>query len=79
MGAAQRTPGRFAPGAGRLPLWILNASTRPFLELRPDELAGTYLAVTRDKLGRVVDEQRVTFPLERLAVEVGGSVEILAQ
>jgi alpha-galactosidase len=65
-----------AVGAGGLPLWILNASTRPFVELRPDTLAGPYLVRTRDKFGDVVGERAVTLPVAQLPVEVGGSLEI---
>ncbi|MFL5805819.1 MAG: hypothetical protein ACJ8CR_29295, partial [Roseiflexaceae bacterium] len=56
--------------------WILNASTRPFVELSPDDLAGPNRVCTRDKFGRVVGEHAVTFPIARLPVEVGGSLEI---
>ncbi len=80
-GAAERIIGvyddvAFAAGAGVLPLWILNASTRPFVELSPDDLAGPNRVCTRDKFGRVVGEHAVTFPIARLPVEVGGSLEI---
>jgi len=68
----------FAPGAGALPLWILNASTRPCVELCADDLGGPHLLRTRDKFGQVVGEEVVTFPTARLPVEVGGSVEISA-
>jgi alpha-galactosidase len=68
----------FAPGPDALPLWILNASTRPFVELCPDELAGAYAVRTRDKFGRIVDEHTATFPVAHLPVEVGGSLEIRA-
>jgi alpha-galactosidase len=74
IGVYDDTP--FAAGAGALPLWILNASTRPFVELCPDGLAGVYFLRTRDKFGRVVAEQAITFPVARLPVEVGGSLEI---
>jgi alpha-galactosidase len=68
----------FAPGAGALPLWILNASTRPYVELRSDDLAGPQMVRTRDKFGRTVGEEVITFPTDRLPVEVGGSLEISA-
>jgi len=68
----------FAPGAGALPLWILNASTRPFVELLPDERAGPHTVCTRDKFGQVVGWRTVTFPITRLPVEVGGSLEVCA-
>ena len=68
----------FAPGPGALPLWILNASTRPFIELRPDDLAGPHSVCIRDKFGLVVDKQAVIFPATCLPVEVGGSLEVRA-
>jgi alpha-galactosidase len=68
----------FAPGAGALPLWILNASTRPCVELHHDDLAGSYTVRTRDKFGHVVGEDIATFPVACLPVEVGGSLEIRA-
>ena len=66
----------FAIGPGAQPLWVLNASTRPFVELLPDERAGPHTVCTRDKFGRVVGKQTVSFPAERLPVEVGGSLEV---
>ena len=66
----------FAPGAGALPLWILNASTRPFVELLPDERAGLHTVVTRDKFGNLVGKHTVDFPAMRLPIEVGGSLEV---
>ncbi|HEU5100946.1 MAG TPA: glycoside hydrolase family 36 protein [Roseiflexaceae bacterium] len=63
-------------GAGPLPLWILNASTRPFVDLRSDDIAGPQRVRTRDKFGRVVDEQTIVFPVAQLPVEVGGNLEI---
>ena len=68
----------FAPGLGALPLRILNASTRPFVELLPDDLAGPYVVCTRDKFGYVVGRHTVIFPATCLPVEVGGSLEICA-
>jgi alpha-galactosidase len=66
----------FPPGEDPTPLWILNASTRPFVELLPDGFAGPHTVTTRDKFGRVTAQETVTFPAPRLAVEVGGSLEI---
>jgi alpha-galactosidase len=68
----------FAPGAGVMPLWILNASTRPFVDLLPDNLSGSYSVCTRDKFGCVVGEEVVEFPIARVPVQVGGSLEIRA-
>ena len=62
-----------------MPLWILYASTRPFVELLPHSLAGVYNICTRDKFGRVVSENAVTFPVSRLPVEVGGSLKVQVQ
>ncbi len=69
----------FSMREGPLPLWILNASTRPFVELLPDGLAGTYTVRTRDKFGCLVAEEALTFPRHRLAVEAGGNLEIYAR
>jgi alpha-galactosidase len=66
----------FAPGARAQPLWILNASTRPFVELLPDERAGPHTVCTRDKFGHVVGRHTVILPARSLSVEVGGSLEI---
>jgi hypothetical protein len=69
----------FAPGAGALPLWVLNGSTQPFVEFCADELIGPHIVRVRDKFGRLVGEQTVALPVARLAVEVGGSLEIRSQ
>jgi hypothetical protein len=69
----------FAPGAGAMPLWVLNASTRPFVELCPDDLMGPHRVRTRDKFGRALSERMVIFPAARLPVEVGGSLEIRSE
>jgi alpha-galactosidase len=66
----------FSLGDGPAPLWILNASTRPCVELLPDSFAGAHEVVSRDKFGRLAGAETVTFPRARLAVEVGGSLEI---
>jgi alpha-galactosidase len=69
----------FSLADGVTPLWILNGSTRPFVELLPvlpDGFAGSREVVTRDKFGCLVAQETLTFPRPRLAVEVGGSLEI---
>ncbi len=66
----------FPPGAGAIPLWVLNASTRPFVELLPDGFTGPYTVTTRDKFGHIVAQGTVQFPISCLAVEIGGSLEI---
>jgi alpha-galactosidase len=58
------------------PIWILNASTRPEVDLQAPDFTGDQQVVTRDKFGRVVTKQQVRFPVARLPVEVGGSIEI---
>ena len=62
--------------AGPLTLWVLNASTRPFVELLPDGLRGRFTVGTRDKFGRRLSQETLSFPRPRLPVEVGGSLEI---
>jgi alpha-galactosidase len=59
-------------------VWILNASTRPCVDLSTPTIVGTRKTITRDKFGRVVTEQNMEFPAAELAVEVGGSIEIKA-
>jgi alpha-galactosidase len=58
-------------------LWILNASTRPQIDLSGAQFTGEHIVVTRDKFGRVAAEQPVIFPVQQLAVEVGGSIQIV--
>jgi alpha-galactosidase len=59
-------------------VWLLNAATSPTLDVRDIELRGERSVTVHDKFGQVVSQQRVTFPLVRLDVEVGGSVQISA-
>lgn len=66
----------FPLGEGTTPLWVLNASSRPFVELLPDGFAGPHTVTTRDKFGNVMAQETVTFPTPRLQVEVGGSLAI---
>ena len=66
----------FSPGENPAPLWILNASTRPFVELLLDGFSGPHTVTTRSKFGHVIGRETVTFPSPRLSVEVGGSLEI---
>jgi alpha-galactosidase len=58
-------------------LWLLNASTRPYVEISGCMLDGTHRVVERDKFGRLVAEQDVDFPQARLGVAVGGSLEVV--
>jgi alpha-galactosidase len=69
----------FELGKGLLPLYLLNASTRPYLELLPDGLVGTHSVSQRNKFGEIVGGNTITFPIHRLDVEVGGSLEIRAE
>jgi alpha-galactosidase len=57
-------------------VWILNASTRPYLELVSDGHKMSYEVTTHDKFGRIVSRQQVSLPAAQLAVEVGGSIEL---
>ncbi len=80
-GAAERIIGLYGDipitlGEGPLPVWILNASTHPFVDLLPEGLSGEHVVTTRDKFGRVVVEDRIYFPVMRMPVQVGGSLEI---
>jgi alpha-galactosidase len=57
--------------------WILNASTRPFVDFEPAQVAeANRRVVVRDKFGKVVDERTIRYAPARLNVEVGGSLEI---
>jgi alpha-galactosidase len=69
----------FSPGNDLLPLWLLNASTRPFLELLPDDLAGPHTVTRYDKFGTIAGQETVSFPVARLPVEVGGYLAISAE
>ncbi len=62
-----------------LPLWLLNATTRPYLELLPGGIQGPHRLTCYDKFGRTLGDSRVSFPLDRLPVEVGGYVRIDAE
>jgi alpha-galactosidase len=58
--------------------WVLNASTRPYVDFQPSVFSGERCIITRDKFGGVTSELSVIFPAPRLPVEVGGSLEIRA-
>jgi alpha-galactosidase len=58
------------------PAWILNASTRPYVELLPDGSTGARRVVARNRFGRQVSDERVSLPAARLPVEVGGLLEV---
>lgn len=68
------------PQDAGLPLWLLNATTRPYLELLPSETPehrqGPHRVMQYDKFGRVLGQSVVEFPAARLAVEVGGYLRI---
>jgi alpha-galactosidase len=66
----------FALEEGPLPLWLLNASTRPYLEFVPGTLRGTYEVTQRDKFGNILGKMELQFPIHRLEVEIGGSLEV---
>ncbi len=61
---------------GPLPLWILNASSRPFIDVLPNTFSGMHLVITRDKFGNITSRKSMQFPISCLFVEVGGSLEI---
>jgi alpha-galactosidase len=61
---------------GPLPLWVLNASSRPFIDVLPSTFSGTHLVINRDKFGRIVSQKTIQFPSPCLFVEIGGSLEI---
>ena len=61
---------------GPSPLWILNASSRPYIDTLPDAFLGRHLVITRDKFGSITSQASLQFPTACLSVEVGGSLEI---
>ena len=61
---------------GPSPLWILNASSRPWIDILPDAFSGPRLVIARDKFGRVASQGPIQFPTPHLFVEVGGSLQI---
>jgi alpha-galactosidase len=63
-------------GEGPLPVWVLNASSRPWIDLLPDDFSGAYHVLTLDKYGRAISDRVIRFPVSRLEVEPGGSLEI---
>jgi len=65
-----------APQPHNSKLWILNASTRSYVELDSADWAGTWDMTVRDKFGKVVAQQQIQLPVAQLSVEVGGSLEL---
>jgi hypothetical protein len=61
---------------GPLPLWLLNATTRPYLEVLPGGLQGPHQVTRYDKFGHSLGVSHVTFPVGRLPVEAGGYLRI---
>jgi alpha-galactosidase len=59
-------------------IWLLNASTQPYIDLSPDSQSGDCEAVIYDMFGRFVTVKRVHLPSARLPVEVGGSIALMA-
>lgn len=59
--------------------WILNASTRGYVDFSGSEHKGSSLVVTRDKFGKITSQQTMTFPQSRIEVEVGGSLEFVTE
>ena len=57
-------------------VWILNASTRPYVDFELSGMVVTRWVITRDKFGSIVHEEVQSFPTARLPVEVGGSLQI---
>ena len=61
---------------GPSPLWILNASSRPFIDVLPNTFSGLHMLIARDKFGNITSRKSMQFPIPCLFVEVGGSLEI---
>jgi alpha-galactosidase len=61
-----------------LPTWLLNASTQPFVDLLPGTMIGWRQVIRHGRLGEVEGRELIAWPVSRLAVDVGGSLEIRA-
>jgi alpha-galactosidase len=59
--------------------WILNASTRDYIDLSCLRCQGRYLVITRDMYGNITSQRRVIFPQAHIKVQVGGSLEFVAE
>jgi alpha-galactosidase len=57
-------------------VWVLNGSTRPYIDILPDKSEGSSPVNAWDKFGNSVYTKVLTFPVSRLDVPVGGSLEI---
>ncbi len=57
-------------------VWVLNASTRPYIDLLPDKSTGSWMVTAGDKFGSPVYTKVIALPVSRLEVPVGGSLEI---
>ncbi len=57
-------------------LWLLNASTRSYIDFLTDASEGLRMVTSFNKFGEAVYTRYLRFPLTRLEVEVGGALEI---
>src|SRR5258708_25859611 len=60
-------------------LWILNASTKPYVEFASDVPETNYEATLHDKFGKIVSKQPVALHGGRVPIEIGGSAELVMQ
>jgi alpha-galactosidase len=60
-------------------VWILNASTLPYVYIEPSSDGRMRQVIVRDKFGKILSDELLPFPTTRLPVEVGGSIEIRTQ
>jgi alpha-galactosidase len=76
IGLYDDAPVTLAQAGGKT--WLLNASARDWIAIEEGSLQGSRRVITRDKYGRIASDSAVDFPVSRLKVEVGGSIEIEA-
>ena len=57
-------------------IWVLNASTRPYIEILPDSSTGIVPVTAWDMFGAAGYTKIIAFPVTRLDVPVGGSINL---
>ena len=58
-------------------VWILNASTNSYVDIDTyDNRNMKIIVIHRNKFGEIITKEQIQFPVSRLFVEIGGSLEI---